>query len=141
MIQLRRHPFLAVSVPALGILVTLAGLYVESIWMIAPGIMAILLGALMIVNPVVVVETDTIKMHNLFGMLQASFPHDGLEFLDIEANKLFIQHENRRAHLKMVDPKMLHPGDWRNLQETLDKAREHAQKARKKSPKTFHTPH
>ena len=141
MIQLRRHPVLAVSVPALGLLVTIAGLYVESIWMIAPGIMAILLGALMIVNPVVVVDADTIKLHNLFGMAQASFPHDGLEFLDIEDNKLFIQHENRRAHLKMVDPKMLHAGDWRNMKEALTKAREHAQKAKKTASKAIRTPY
>ena len=124
MIPLRRHPVLAISIPSLGIVLTLIGLYFESIWLITPGIMAIILGALMIVNPVLVVEPASIRLLNLFGIERASFSHDGLEHLEILEGKLFIQYENQRAHLKSVDPKVLHQGDWQNLQRQLAKARQ-----------------
>lgn len=128
MIPIRRNPLLAVTVPALGMVLTLTGLYADSVWLLAPGILSIIFGALLIVNPAVVITPKEILIKNIFGLDWASFPHEGLEYLELVGDKLYIQHNEHRAHLPHVDPKMLHKGDWNNLKEQLKTAREMAQK-------------
>lgn len=127
MIQIRRHPLISTAVPALGLIGALTGLYLDNIWIMAPGILLVVLGALQMVTPVAVIDQETVKLKNLFGMVRAEYEHDGLEVMEIREGKLFIRRDQQIAHLHQLKPKRLHQSDWRHLEESLQKAREIAQ--------------
>jgi hypothetical protein len=128
MIQIRRHPLISTAVPALGLIGAVCGLYLDSVWIMAPGILLVVLGALQMITPVAVIDQETVQLKNLFGMVRAEYKHDGLEFMEIRGDKLFIKRDQQIAHLHQLKPKRLHQSDWRHLEETLLKARELAKK-------------
>jgi hypothetical protein len=131
MIQIRRHPLMSTIVPAAGLIGAGLGLYMENVWLIAPGILLIVLGALQMVNPLVVIEQDKVEFRNIFGMVRASYEHDGLELMEMRGDDLYIRKGQHIAHLRQLKYKRLHPSDWRHLKEALEKARELAGKKRR----------
>lgn len=98
----------------------------------ALGVMHIILGALLIIGPAVVIDHHMIQTKNLFGFATGRWKHDGLEHLRVEDGKLFIYQEGQRAHLKRIIKSRLHPLDWKFMVGMLEKAREMAQKQKKK---------
>ncbi|MEM0995582.1 MAG: hypothetical protein AAGN35_00820 [Bacteroidota bacterium] len=124
MIQIRRHPLLSILLPALGLIGGGWGLYMENAWLIVPGILLLLLGALQMLNPVANIEPDKVQLKNIFGMVRAEYGHDGIALMELRGDKLFIRKGQQIAHLHQLNPKRLHPADWSHLGEAIQKARE-----------------
>ncbi|MEM7036314.1 MAG: hypothetical protein AAF570_04980 [Bacteroidota bacterium] len=129
MIQIRRNPLISVLIPAAGIAIVGAAVYIENYILGAVGGVHIALGVLMQLNPVVVIEKDKVLLKNLIGMTRAEYPHDGLELLDVRADKLHIVHQGQRAPIQRLNKAWLHPGDWNAMIDIFEKAREMAAKA------------
>lgn len=128
MIQIRRHPLISTAVPALGLIGAGLGLYLDNIWIMAPGILLVVLGALQMITPVAVIDQESVQLKNMFGMVRAEYAHDGLEMMEMRDGKLFIRRDQQIAHLHQLKPKRLHQSDWKHLEESLQKARELAKK-------------
>ena len=122
---------MSTPIPAIGLIGAGLGLYMENVWLIAPGILLIVLGALQMVNPLVVIERDKVEFRNIFGMVRAAYEHDGLELMEMREDELYIRKGQHIAHLRQLKPGRLHPSDWKHLKETLQKARELADKNRR----------
>lgn len=131
MIQVRRHPLISTTVAASGLAVGIAGFFSEDWIFLGTGIGFLLLGAMLMLNPVLEITPEEIIMKNFLGMIRAKWPHDGLENLSVYQNQLYIEHRGQRAVIDSIRTTFLHQADWKAMAEALDKARELAAKAKR----------
>ncbi|MBK9453857.1 MAG: hypothetical protein IPN95_31570, partial [Bacteroidetes bacterium] len=71
---------------------------------------------------------------NVFGLVRASYAHDGFHVIGQENGLLWIQRGDMRAAVKRVSEKRLHKGDWHVLRETVAAARPSARKVQIAAP-------
>lgn len=110
--SLRRSPRIAFSILLIGVIIGAVGLILSDMYILALGVMPVLLSVLMMINPMVVVTDTHVELKNIFGFTGASYAHDGIHLLQIQDDVIFIQKGDMRAPLRRIVKSRLNAADW-----------------------------
>lgn len=123
-ISIRRRPVYAFILLGIGLIVVAIGLLYSDFWVLFMGVLPVIIAALMMLSPFVVLSAEAVELRNIFGLVRASYAHDGLHLLTVQHDVLFIQRGDMRAPINRIAKARLHPGDWEVMLETLAHARQ-----------------
>ncbi|MBK9453032.1 MAG: hypothetical protein IPN95_27160 [Bacteroidetes bacterium] len=134
-IPLRRHPLFGFVLLFAGLAAVVVGLLLSDFWVVFMGVLPVIFAALMMLSPFVVVTNEVVELRNVFGLVRASYAHDGFHVIGQENGLLWIQRGDMRAAVKRVSEKRLHKGDWHVLRETVTAAKAiRAEKSKSQHP-------
>jgi hypothetical protein len=134
-ISIRRSPRITFTILPIGLVVVIVGLVYSDMFVIFAGVLPVLLAGMMMLNPMVVLSDDHVELKNIFGLTRASYEHDGLHLVQVQADVIFIQKGDLRAPLRRVIKSRLHKGDWEVMLKVIAEAHAH-HKAKGKSKAT-----
>jgi hypothetical protein len=124
-ISIRRSPRITFTILPIGLVVVIVGLVYSDILVIFAGVLPVLLAGMMMLNPMVVLSDDHVELKNIFGLTRASYEHDGLHLVQVQADVIFIQKGDLRAPLRRVIKSRLHKGDWEVMLKVIAEAHAH----------------
>ncbi len=118
--SLRRSPRIAFSILLIGVIIGAVGLILSDMYILALGVMPVLLSVLMMINPMVVVTDKQVELKNIFGFTGASYEHDGIHLIQVQDDVIFIQKGEMRAPLRRIVKSRLNAADWQVMLDIVE---------------------
>jgi hypothetical protein len=127
-ISVRRHPLFAIAVLIVGFGWMGVGLYLSNYWILALGVLHVIFAALLMLNPFVTITDQSLDLKNVFGLVRASYDHDGFHLIRLQNDVVYIRKGDMEAAVRRIVRKRLHPGDWKVMEAALAQAKVMRQK-------------
>lgn len=122
-ISLRRNPTFAMIGLLAGLVMVVIGAVLSQFILVFPGVLLVLLNALLSLNPVAIVSNKSVEIRSVFGNSIAKYDHDGFHLLSIQNGSLNIQKGDRKAAINRISVNKIQGGDWRALESAIEDAK------------------